>query len=365
MKRRSTFWTRFSRITRCAIQAIFPGAESSRCWKLGLLVVGLTSLSLSSVGHGAVFTVQPITFYEASPYDRIVATGTITTAGNTSAISDWSVKVTTHSRLAHYSQSNTANYSIDVTSDGRSLTVPTSPDGVLDGGSLFFRSPNPFMDFGVAVADFSHNFGFDGGQAFLLAGGGIDLLPLNQPSGINYVGARANPSAANTFDLVPLDFGSGVTLSGTIQTDGTTGLLSPANILAWDIFADAVSEDVFDSTNSVVLQNLVGLSADGRSLTVDNPDGYLTLSKGISGGHLYAAQLADFSSQSPLGGQAGYLQGRVSVLTVPLNAADGPWTVGAVVPEPSSGVVCAIVMCSLALHRIVRGGSGPRRVRRP
>jgi hypothetical protein len=208
------------------------------------------------------------------------------------------------------------------------------------------------MNWGVSVADFSSN-AQSGGEAIYIAGSAFDFLPLDQPNGTAYVAARASPLGGNLFDLVPLAFSGGVTMYGTILTNGEGGPLGPDSILAWDIFVDMVTEDVFDPTNSRLWASMLGLSPDGQ-LTVNNPDGSLMFVKGIVGGHLYALQLADFIDTP--GGKAGYYQGAFSVTTIGLNAPRGPWAVTGTepispVPEPQSFVMLVLGALGIALPR--------------
>ena len=287
------------------------------------------------------FNIRPIYFVNSPAYS-MVATGTITTLADTGSITDWNLTVTTTQQLAHYSPANTVNMSAgEIVGDGQTLTVATSPDGSQDGGSMFFRAPNPFSDVGVAPANFA-GLGISGGEAVYMYGGAFDFLGLNQPDNTNYVVAQAGAPGGHVFELTPLSFGGGVVLSGTITTDGTLGPLGPNNIRNWDIDIDQVTQDLFNRGNSTLLQNLRSPSADGLTLNVLNPDGFITFSKGFAGGRMYALQLADFSSQSPAGGQAGYFQGRLAVNTIALRAQDGPWAITgtelitAFIPEPST-----------------------------
>jgi hypothetical protein len=307
----------------------------------------LAGTLLSVCAQASLITVAPIVF-ENSPGYHIAATGTIATAGTSSTVTDWNLTVTTSERLAHYTPANTKNFSSgSISSDGTTLGVDTSPDGSADGGSLFFRARNPFLDFGTWVADFTGP-NVTGGQAMYMAGGAFDFLPLSQPDGIRYV--AANSTDGRVFELAPLDF-NGALLTGSITTNGLSGALDPGDILAWDIYVDLVTRDVFNPVNSTLFASLLGVDAGG-ALTVNNPDGYLAFSKGAVGGRPYMLQLADFTDSAPRGGQAGYYQGRLAVHTVPLHARRGPWTVGAepvgAVPEPTSVLLFAAGAAAMA-----------------
>jgi hypothetical protein len=87
--------------------------------------------------------------YQLSPLDLgsgFTISGNICTDGTTGPLSaahvtGWDLVVTQISDIV-YQKSNTANLSSQVFSDGSRLLVPTSTDGVNDGGSLFFRGGN-------------------------------------------------------------------------------------------------------------------------------------------------------------------------------------------------------------------------------
>lgn len=292
-----------------------------------------------SLANAASFPIRPITFEQTTEYS-IVATGTVTTEDATNTVTGWNATVTTSSRLAHFTPTNTANMSFgEITCDGTHLMVATSPDGFEDGGILYFRSPNPFLDIGVAVADFT-GLSASGGQAMYMYGGSFDWAQLDQPNGAQYIAATR--SIGNVYILTKVEFFGGVTLRGEITTDGTIGLLTPNHITGWSIYVDQVTEDLFTSDNSVLIDDLVDLDLGGSVLTVFNPDGYLTFSKGSVGGHPYALTLADFSAQAPPGGRAGYFQGNFGVTTIELHAPPGPWPV-------TDGSVSAVVESGLEL----------------
>lgn len=302
----------------------------------------------------ATLTVSPITF-DSSPGYSMTATGTITTGATPGSISDWSISVTTRQQLAHYSGANTQAQLSGVTVSGGSMSVATSPDPAnVDGGYLTFRSPNPYLDLGVTLADFTGYYAASG-QAMYMMGGTFDFLDLGGPAGPSFQVATAM-SGGSIFALDPLSFSGGVTVTGTITTDGTTGSLGLANILSWDIYVNQTTTDVFDATNSVVTSSLLGLAPNGQDLTVGNPGGYLGFAKAPLGGRAHSLVLADFTDPTVPGGQAAYMQGRLQYLTVPLGAGRGPWAVtgGApIAPVPVPAAMPALAG-GLALLGLIR-----------
>lgn len=273
--------------------------------------------------------------------DGITATGSLTVDASGS-VTNWNLKVTTVQQLAHFTPANTPVKNVSgvrVSGNGQSMTVDTYSDpSAGDGGSLGFQAANPFADIAVTLADFTG--AYYPGTAMYMNGSAFDFLDLNQPANSSYTVATAAHGGA-AFDLTPLAFGGGVSLYGTIRTHGSTGLLTPGDLVSWDIFVAETTVDVFDPSNSFLSSGLTALAANGQALAVNNPEGYLAFDKAWGGGHRYALQLADFTSSSPAGGQAGYFQGRQAVYTVDLHAPSGAWQVtgtdpiGAV-PEPSS-----------------------------
>jgi hypothetical protein len=327
------------------------GASS---WGLCLLLAaGVTGALAVTDASALSLHIRPIDFGGG-----ITATGTIVTDGASANITDWRLNVSSFERLAHYTRANTPFRivsDVSVSGDGRAMSVATSPDGVADGGSLGFRARNPSVNWGVSLADFSSSAP-PGGEAFYVAGAAFDFLPLDQPAGTSFLAAMASPSGGNLFDLVPLTFSGGVTLYGTILTSGRSGPLAADDVLAWDIFVDMVTTDVFDSSNSRLAASALGLSPEGQ-LTVMNPGGYLSFVKGIVGGHPYALQLADFTGTP--GGQAGYFQGRIAVTTIGLRAGRGPWAVTGdtpitSVPEPGALALFALSMLAMVPSRLRR-----------
>lgn len=322
-------------------------------------------LAGASQAHALAFDIRPIDFGNG-----IVASGTINTTGNSAMIDGWNISVTMTEQLARYRPANTGlrNVSLaSVSADGQQLDVATSPDsaGGADGGTLGFRAPNPFMDLGVWLADFSAG-ALPGGQSQYLAGAAFDIVPLGQADGTRWLAATARAGGANLFDLVPIDFGGGVTVHGTLTTNGATGPLTASDILDWDIVVEQITQDVFSAANSTVQQTLVALNADATELDVGNPGGYLSFVKGFSGGHLYALTLADFTDGSPFFGEAVYSQGRLALHETNLRARRGPWTVTGADPivaadEPQPIALLPLAAAALGLRRRRRENSLIRR----
>lgn len=200
-------------------------------------------------------------------------------------------------------------YGVAVSADGRRMTVRTSPDGVSDGGRLAFGSFGPGPEHGVQVADFTA-YNAAGGSAFYVSGANFDWQPLGAPNASRYLAARA-PAGSPVFTLVPVQFPGGATMSGSITTDGSTGPISPSQILSWKIAVKTVTETLYEHSasggNSVVLPASGQFSTDGSQLFVARPDGYLGFGIPPAPPRRGAgAVLADFSASAPSQGQAGW-----------------------------------------------------------
>lgn len=111
----------------------------------------------------------------------------------------------------------------------------------------------------------------------------------------------ANPVV---YKLKPITLTNGWQVTGTITTDGSTGYLTPANIIAWNLKIVQTTDMVWTEKDSNDL-NISGVSSDGQKIYVStSPDGMsdgrtLYVSRGGARGQIpTSAVIADFTSVS-------------------------------------------------------------------
>ena len=112
-------------------------------------------------------------------------------------------------------------------------------------------------------------------------------------------------SAAQTvFKLKPMVLTNGWTVTGTITTDGTVGLLAPANIVAWNLKVVQTTDVVWTEKDSND-GNISLVSTDGKKIRIaTSPDGFtdggtLYVGRGGGGGRIPTnAVMADFTQLS-------------------------------------------------------------------
>ena len=296
----------------------------------GLRVAGLaTALALLSSGASArTYAVNPLDVGSGFSLSGSIETdgsiGMITAAN----ITDWHIRVSSITDYV-YTPANTNNWSSLVTATPTELRVATSPGGIADGGSLAFVANHYF---GVKPADFSALSG-QGGEASYFAGGAFDVRALNQPEAIDYVAAVS--SEGTVFDLVPLKFAGGVTMTGTVTTDGAVG---DAHIVDWSIRVREKTDWLFDPSNSNVLGDW-GVSADRWNLFVsqldpfDNPGSFRI--GALPAFEFNGVFLGDFTNDP--NGEAGLVTPSVwqTLSPLPLDR-QARFQVGTAVPEPDS-----------------------------
>jgi hypothetical protein len=253
-------------------------------------------------------------------------TGTITVDGTIGPVTStnilaWNLKVVqTTNRVWTEKDSNALNIS-GVSTDGQKIFVASSPDGILDGGTLYFGRAAGFgsIPTNAVIADFtqlSFNLGFGMGG---IAGwqdeiGGLNYIGLNIRNNAQYRAASLVAGQPNVFRIhVPTLSTSPIlmTMSGTFTTDGTIGPLLPQNILKWNITAKNQDIAFYSNTNSAVMM-ASGLSFDGVSLKVDHAAGQFLI--GIAGPRPTFVAVADFTDPTMPNGFAQYYMGNFGVM---------------------------------------------------
>jgi hypothetical protein len=277
---------------------------------------------LAAILAGPSFATQ----YKLVPVDLgngYVMTGSVETDGSVGYLAPnnfikWRVVVVQTTDTVFNETNASAAQVSQVSSDGKKLLVPTSPDGSSDGGVLAFYSgaPRGGIPSGAVVADFSMNSqnivgpGGMGGWQTPLA---LNLVSLNQPDATVYSAAVAVRGQLNVFRITPVIVNTAPTLMrllGTITTDGTVGPLSPANFRAWNLVGREQDIQTYTEKNSQVI-SATQVYADGRALRVDNPNGLFQI--GIPSLSPYVSPtivtIADFSDPDVVNGQASFYYG--------------------------------------------------------
>ncbi len=257
---------------------------------IALAVVALLASPVTPVLAATVFRLTPIDLGSGYTLTGSIMTdnsrGPITGAN----IKNWNLKVTAISDIV-YSPMNTTYVGSGVALAGDKVLVPTSPNGILDGGSLAFRGAT--YRYQVRVADFT-GANTRGGQALYIEGGNFDFLGLGRPRNTNYVAATAATPGGLVYDLVPKRFSPTTIMTGTLTANSNTG---PAVFTDWNIRIRDTQTWTFNPRNSSVFNDL-GLNASGSALTVTpldadgNPG---SLSFGRFAGDFTGVFLGDFS----------------------------------------------------------------------
>ena len=283
----------------------------------------VAALLLLSIAASAQTTVYKLNWLQLS--NGWAVTGTITTDGTTGTLSaanivDWNLKVVQTTDMTWTEKdSNDLNIS-GVSTDGSKIWVATSPDGVQDGGMLYFGRGGfgGTIPTNAIVADFTQlsvNMGYVGG----LAGwqdeiAGLNFVGLNQRNNSKYRGGLAIAGKPNMFRIYVPTISAApllMTMFGTVTTDGTIGALTPKNIVAWNITARTQDITYYTKANSTVLST-VGVTSDGTVIRVDHAGGQLTI--GMAGRRPSFVTVADFTDPTYPNGFANYYMGNFGVM---------------------------------------------------
>jgi hypothetical protein len=278
-------------------------------------------LMLSIAGYAqTIFNLKPIPLTNGW---RV--TGTITTDGSAGTLTaanivDWNLKVVQTTDFVWTEKDSSSLNISGVFSNGNKIGVKTSPDGVQDGGALYFSRGGGEGQIATSaiIADFTQlsiNLGYTGGMAgWQDEIWGLNFVGLNQRNNSVYRGAVAIAGQPNVFRVtVPIISSSPLlmTMFGTITTDGTIGALGPQNLLAWNITSRNQDITNYTKANSAVL-SASGVSSDGTVLKVDHAGGQLTV--GIGGMRPTFVTLADFTDTAYPDGFANYYMGNFGVM---------------------------------------------------
>lgn len=246
--------------------------------------------------------------------------GTITIDGTVGPLTaaniiDWKIQLIQTTDLA-WTQTDSNDLNISgVSSDGSSLYVTTFPNNYQDGGTLYVGrgGRGGTIPTNAIIADFtqlSRNLGYKGGMSgFQDEIFGLNFVGLNKPNNRKSRCAVLDPTQANVFNIkVPQisPFPYRVTLFGSITTDGTVGLLQPANLIAWNITARMQARTVYTPASSAVLY-FNNVSYDGTQLLVSRTGGQLVI--GIGGARPTYVTLVDFTDPQRPNGFANYYLG--------------------------------------------------------
>ena len=247
--------------------------------------------------------------------------GTITTDGTVGTLTaanvlDWNVVVTQTTDFNWTEKDSTNLNTFGVFSDGKKISVATSPDGIQDGGAINFSRGGGGGQIATSaiIADFtqlSRNMGYPGG----LAGWqdeiwGLNFVGLNQRNHTKYRAALVVSGQPNVFRVVVPIISNTMSMFGTMTTDGTIGSLLPQNIIAWKITARNQTVTNYTKANSTVLSSL-GVTSDGALVKVDHAGGQLTF--GIGGARPTFVAI-DFTDPSYPDGIAFYYMGNFGVM---------------------------------------------------
>jgi hypothetical protein len=253
-------------------------------------------------------------------------TGTVTTDGTVGAllpanITNWKLTVVQTTDLVWTDKdSNDLNIS-GVSSNGKALFVATSPDGIVDGGTLYFGRGGGFgqIPMNAVIADFtqfSANLGYGMGGVAGWQGEiqGLNYVGLNRALNTRYRAATAVAGSPNVFrinvpTISPAPYE--MTMFGTITTDGATGLLQPQDIVAWQITARTREITTYTETSTTVLA-ADGVTSDGTSIKVAHAGGRFVL--GVGGRRPTYVTLADFTDPAFPNGFANYYTGMFGVM---------------------------------------------------
>jgi hypothetical protein len=286
-----------------------------------IVLVAMLAVSLAASAAPITFTLKPIKLTNGW-----MVTGTITTDGTVGVlapanITNWNLKVVQTTDVVWTEKDSNAFNISGVSTDGKGIFVATSPDGIQDGGTLYFSRSGgggtiPTSAYMADFTQLSFNMGYGYGG---LAGWqdemlGLNFVGLNKKNNTKYRAASAIVGSPNVFRIhVPkiLPAPYQMTMFGTITTDGSIGNLIPANIIAWKVTARTEDITTFTETSTTVMFS-AGVSSDGTSIKVDHAGGQFVI--GIAGRRPTFVTIADFTDPNFPNGFANYYMGNFGIM---------------------------------------------------
>ncbi len=285
-----------------------------------IILMLLTAATIANAGTPTVFNLIPLNLSNGW-----TVSGTVTTDGTTGYLSPanitaWNLKIVQTTDMV-WTQTNSNDLNISgVSTDGRKLYVATSPDGVNDGGTLYFGRPGGRgqIPTNAYIADFTslgYNLGYGMGG---IAGwqdeiAGLNFVGLNQQYNTKYSAGLSMQARPNVFVVtVPIINGNPLmTVFGSVTTDGKIGTLTPQNIKAWNITARTQNIYYMTNSNSSIMA-AARVSSTGTQLKVDHVGGQFVI--GVPGARPTFVTVADFTDPGYTNGFAEYYVGNYGVM---------------------------------------------------
>jgi len=273
-----------------------------------MMVVLFASLSLAA--QVTTFKLRPVNLGNG-----YMITGTIATDGTVGYLSasnfvKWNISVTQTTDMVFDETNTTALNVSQVSTDGKKIYVPTSPDGFTDGGSLNFLGGGGRGGIltGALVGDFM-GWNAAGGVSGWQTPLALNYLSLNEPNASRYTAATVtnNPKVFRMRPVTITTTPTLMTMFGTITTDGTVGPLAAANFKSWHIVGRDQDIQNYNENNSQIL-NVLLVSSNNTTLTVANPGGMLQIGLPMVSvrGRPIMVTLADFTDPAYVNGVASY-----------------------------------------------------------
>ena len=286
-----------------------------------IAVFVMLAVCMAAGASATTFTLKPIKLTNGWQ-----VTGTITTDGTVGPlapanITNWNLQVVQTTEVVWTEKDSNAFNISGVSTDGKGIFVATSPDGIQDGGTLYFshgggggRIPTSAYMADFTQLSFNLGYGYGGIAGWQDEMLGLNFVGLNKKNNTKYRAASAIIGSPNLFRInvpriSPPPYQ--MTMFGTLTTDGSVGNLLPVNIIAWKVTAHI--EDIANYTEATTtVMFATGVTSDGISIKVDHAGGQFVI--GIGGRRPTFVTVADFTDPNFPNGFANYYTGSFGVM---------------------------------------------------